>query len=201
MVQHLSKTELFAGLETIQGAPHDHGLLELMVIRPEDNERTVLAEATLSARLGVQGDDWAKHCWKTLPNGLPDPNVQVTLMNSRCIALLAQEKSRWPLAGDQLYVDLDLSEDNLPVGQQLAVGTVVLEITKERHTGCEKFSERFGPAALAFVNSPEGMQLHLRGIYAKIVQDGTIKVGDPIAKIGSTPMPAASNQQVDPATA
>jgi MOSC domain-containing protein YiiM len=183
MVYHLSEVELISGLESIQASPKDQGTLELIVIRPALNERKVLSECALSARLGVNGDDWADSCWKTLPDGSPDPDVQVTLMNSRCIELLAQDKSRWPLAGDQLYVDLDLSEDNLPVGQRLAVSSVILQITAIPHTGCGAFSERFGPAALKFVNSTIGKQLHLRGIYARVIQDGAVKQGDLIRKI------------------
>lgn len=186
MVQYLSDVELRAGLQTIKDSPRDGGVVELIVIRPEENQRTVLTEAVLSAQRGVEGDAWANHPWKSLPNGLPEPNIQVTLMNSRCIELLAQGKDRWPLAGDQLYVDLDLSEENLPVGQRLSIGTALLEITEERHTGCAKFSARFGPAALAFVNSPTGMALHLRGIYARVVQDGSVNVGDRITKIISS---------------
>jgi hypothetical protein len=182
--QYLSEADLLAGLEAIRNSPKDQGLLELIVIRPKDLERVVLAECTLSARLGAHGDMWADGCWKTLPDGSPHPDVQITLMNSRCIALLAQEKSRWPLAGDQLYVDLDLSSDNLPVGQRLAIGTAILEITDTPHTGCGQFAERYGKAALKFVNSPIGKQLHLRGIYAKVVHDGQVRTGDSITKIG-----------------
>jgi hypothetical protein len=180
---HVSEADLHAGLETIRNSPKDQGLLELIVIRPKDLERVVLPECRLSARLGAHGDMWADGCWKTLPDGSPHPDVQITLMNSRCIALVAQEKSRWPLAGDQLYVDLDLSDDNLPVGQRLAIGAAILEITDTPHTGCDLFSERFGPAALAFVNSPIGKQLHLRGIYAKVIRDGHVKTGDRVTKI------------------
>jgi hypothetical protein len=183
MIHHLSEAELLAGLEGIKDAPEDGGTLDLIVIRPGENERTILTESEVSAGLGLHGDAWARHCWKTLPDGRPDPAVQITLMSSRCIALLAQEKSRWPLAGDQLYVDLDLSQTNLPVGQRLSIGSAILEITRERHTGCAKFSQRFGPAALAFVNSPTGMALHLRGIYARVVKDGVIKVGETLNKL------------------
>lgn len=182
MGQHVSEAGLLAGLEAIRNSPKDHGLLELIVIRPRDLERIVLPECELSARLGAHGDMWADGCWKTLPDGSPHPDVQITLMNSRCIALLAQEKSRWPLAGDQLYVDMDLSGDNLPVGQRLAIGTAILQITGTPHTGCGQFAERFGPAALKFVNSPIGKKLHLRGIYAKVVQDGLVRTGDVVIK-------------------
>lgn len=183
MSHYLSEADLLVGLESIQASPQDQGKLDLIVILPKENERTVLVESEVSSRLGVHGDRWAVECWKTLPDGSPHPDVQITLMNSRCIALLAQEKSRWPLAGDQLFVDLDLSEDNLLVGQRLAIGSAILQITDQLHTGCQKFAERYGQAAVTFVNSPAGKHFHLRGIYARVVQDGHIHTGDLATKI------------------
>ena len=104
-------------------------------------------------------------------------------MNARVIELVAQDPDRWPLAGDNLYIDLDLNEDNLRCGQQLAVGSAVLEVTDTPHNGCNKFAERFGTDSVKFLNSAEGKQLHLRGIYAKIVQAGTVQVGDMVKKV------------------
>jgi hypothetical protein len=183
MSAYLSEPALLASLPHIEDSPKDGGRLEMIVIRPRDKARVVLEECDVSLRLGVHGDMWAQGCWKTLEDGSPHPDVQVTLMNSRCIALLAQGKSRWPLAGDQLYVDLDLSDENLPVGQRLALGTAILEITAIAHTGCAAFAQRFGPDALKLVNSSTGKRLHLRGIYARVIQDGHIKTGDIVAKI------------------
>lgn len=183
MSQHVPEAALLAGLEGIQNSPKDQGLLELIVIRPRQNERIVLPECALSARLGAHGDMWAGGCWKTLPDGSPHPDVQLTLMNSRCIALLARDRSRWPLAGDQLYIDMDLGSDNLPFGQRLAIGAAILQITDTPHTGCGEFAERYGKAALKFVNSPIGKRLHLRGIYARVIHDGLVKTGDSVTKI------------------
>jgi hypothetical protein len=183
MCQYVSEAALLAGLESIKNSPKDQGMLELIVIRPKDNQRIVLVECALSSRLGVHGDMWAEKCWKTLPDGSPHPDVQLAIMNSRCIAWLAQEKSRWPLAGDQLYIDMDLSGDNLPVGQRLAIGTAILQITDTPHTGCGLFAERYGQAAVKFVNSPIGKRLHLRGIYAKVIHDGLVRTGDIVTKI------------------
>jgi hypothetical protein len=179
-----TKNELEAALAEIENSPRDNGRMEMIVIRPQENERKVLDECMLSARLGAHGDFWAVNCWSKLPDGSPNPDVQVTLMNSRFIDFIARERSRWPLAGDQLFVDLDLSGENLPPGQRLAIGGAILEITPVAHTGCGLFAERFGPAAAQFVNSPAGKQRHLRGIYAKVVRDGLVRSGDAIVKFG-----------------
>jgi len=182
-MMHLTTKELEAGLEHILQSPKDNGVLELIVRRPQVDEREILQEGQLNLREGLVGDSWRARCISRQPNREPDPEVQLTLMNSRVTALVAQEKERWPLAGDQLYVDLDISAENLPPGTRLAVGGAVVEVTAVPHTGCKKFKSRFGMDALNFVNSTEGKQLHLRGINAKVVQPGAIRLGDGIRKV------------------
>lgn len=183
MAKHLSMDELNAGLTEILNSPQDSGVVRAIVIRPRTDERHSLDTCQLSPELGVHGDNWADGCWKSLPDGSPDPDVQVTIMNARAIDLIAVERERWELAGDNLYVDMDLSEENLPVGQRLQLGTAILEITSQPHNGCKKFVARFGSDAVKFVNSPEGKRLNLRGIYAKIVQPGVVSVGDTVEKV------------------
>ncbi len=172
---HLTLAELEAGLDTIRQSPPNNGRLEYIVVRPQKEERNILPECELSPQLGVHGDMW-------LQRGTPNPKAQVALMNSRTIALLARSKERWALAGDQLYIDLDLSDVNLQPGQRLTIGSVILEVTDKPHLGCAKFASRFGEEALNLVNSAEGRQLHLRGIFAIVVQAGKVQVGDIIVK-------------------
>jgi len=174
--------ELNEGLPEIRQSPKDNGILKAIVIRPEENQRMSPTQCHLSPELGLEDDHWAKGCWLSLPDGSPHPEVQVSIMNARAISLIAQQESRWSLAGDNLYVDLDLSRENLPCGQRLSIGSVVLEVTDRTHTGCNKFAERFGKDARTFVNSADGGRLNLRGIYARIVQAGTVKVGDQVRK-------------------
>jgi hypothetical protein len=165
-------------------SPKDGGVLELIVVRPAQDARVLLDACKLSTEAGVLGDNWAKGCWKSLPDGRPDPTVQVTIMNSRLARLvMGEDRTHWALAGDQLYAELDLSYENLPVGQRLRIGEAVLEITAELHKGCGKYRERFGGDALKFISSPEGRRLNLRGIYAKVVQAGLVHVGDVIQKV------------------
>jgi MOSC domain-containing protein YiiM len=154
----------------------------MIVRRPAVNEREVLTQAVLSLREGLEGDNWRSRGSSRTPDGSAHPGMQLNLMNARVIALIAQEKARWPLAGDQLYVDLDLSEDNLPPGTRLSLGTALIEVTAVPHLGCKKFVARFGLDAMKFVNSPLGRQLHLRGINAKVIRPGHIRQGDIVQK-------------------
>ena len=175
--------ELEAGLDGIRRSPRDEGVLELIVRRPSVDEREVLDVGELHATEGLLGDSWKDRGSSRTPDGSPHPDMQLNVMNARVIALVAQDKERWPLAGDQLFLDLDLSEENLPAGTRIALGTAVIEVTPQPHTGCKKFVSRFGLDAMKFVNSPLGRQLHLRGINAKVVEPGRIRVGDVARKI------------------
>jgi hypothetical protein len=181
--RHLSMAELEAALDTIRESPKDHGVLELIVRRPKVGARDVLEEGELDPVVGLVGDTWSKRGSRRSADGGPHPEMQLNIMNARVVALVAQDKTRWPLAGDQLFVDMDLSDANLPAGTRLRIGTSVIEVTAEPHTGCGKFVERFGVDAMTFVNSLERQDLHLRGINAKVLQRGTIRVGDPVRKI------------------
>ncbi|RIK29250.1 MAG: MOSC domain-containing protein [Chloroflexi bacterium] len=181
--KQLTSEELEAGLEHIRQSPKDQGVLELIVRRPQVGEREVLEEGTLDLAVGLVGDNWAVRGSSRTADGLAHPDMQLNIMNARVIDLVAQERVRWPLAGDQLYIDLDLSADNLPPGTRLALGSAVIEVTPEPHTGCQKFVARFGQDAMKFVNSPNRKGLRLRGINAKVVQPGVIRVGDVVRKL------------------
>jgi hypothetical protein len=174
---------LLAGLDDIRRSPQDHGRLELIVRRPAEGAREVLETGELVHSEGLAGDTWNQRGSRRSPDGGPHPDMQLNLMNSRAIALIAQSPDRWQLAGDQLYVDLDLSEANLPAGTRLAIGTAVIEVTAEPHTGCAQFSQRFGASARKFVNSEGGREVRARGINAKVVVPGTITTGDGITKV------------------
>jgi len=182
-VTHLTRTELDAGLESIRSAPRDAGELLMIVRRPAIGEREILDVGHLDVVDGLLGDTWKSRPSSRMPNGVPHPDMQINIMNSRVTALVAQDKSRWSLAGDQLYIDMDLSKENLPGGTQLAIGTAVLEVSPLPHTGCHKFVARFGLEAMKFVNSPVGKELCLRGINARVIKGGVIRVGDTARKL------------------
>ena len=182
-VKHLTTEELEAGLGEILRSPKEAGRLELIVRRPRVDEREVLAEGELHPSVGLVGDGWRDRGSSRTPDGSAHPEMQLNVMNARVIALLARARERWPLAGDQLYLDLDLSGENLPAGTRLALGEAVIEVTAQPHTGCKKFVARFGLEAMKFVNSEAGRALNLRGINARVIRPGIIRVGDVARKI------------------
>jgi len=181
-VEYLSREHLAAGLGQVRDSPHDGGRLVLIVRRPAAGRRDLPAEAVLDQVAGLEGDNWLARGSTSMPDGSADPRRQVTVMNARVAELVAGGTGRMPLAGDQLYLDLDLSLDNLPAGSLLAVGQAVLQVSEAPHLGCAKFVERFGAEAMRFVNSRTGRQLRLRGMNARVVVPGTVRLGDLAAK-------------------
>ena len=185
-MRHLTRAELDAGLDEIRRSPRDAGSLRLIVRRPTVGERELLEDAELNTVEGLAGDTWRMRVSKRTADGSPHPDMQLNVINVRAIGLIAPDEARWPLAGDQLFVDLDLSEANLPAGTRLEIGSAVIEVTDQPHTGCAKFVERFGLDAMQWVNSPLGRDLRLRGLNAKVVQSGTIRVGEAVRKISGS---------------
>ena len=183
MIEHRSFADLETGLENIKKSPRDNGMLYMIVVRPMKRERAVPWYCNLDPDVGLEGDHWSQGSWKSLPDGSPDPHVQVTIMNSRCLDLIATAKDRWPLAGDNLIVDMDLSMSNLPPGQKLSIGSAILQVSDIPHTGCMNFRDRFGVEALKFVSTKEARNLRLRGIFARVIKAGEIRVGDLMKKI------------------
>jgi MOSC domain-containing protein YiiM len=169
--------ELWADLDHVRAAPRDEGTLELIATRPAVGEREVVDEAELDAAHGVIGDSWSRRGKR------PNPKAQVAIMSARAAAVIAGERERWALAGDQLYVDLDISAANVPPGTRLAIGTAILEVSDLPHLGCGKFTARYGADARDLVNSEEGVALNLRGINTRIVQSGTVRRGDAVRKL------------------
>ncbi len=179
---HLSRARLTAGLPRIRRAPEDYGYLCCIVRRPAVGEREVLSEGALDPAVGLAGDNWLARGCRLSPDGSAIVDMQLTVMNIRVAELVADGWHRVPLAGDQLYVDLDLSIENLPPGTMLAIGPAVVQVSCAPHLGCKKFVERFGPEAMRFVNSRLGRQLRLRGMNVRIIRGGAIQVGDAVVK-------------------
>jgi len=173
--------EFEAMIDDIRGAPSGTGVVELIVRRPAVGEREVVDEVLLDVAEGLVGDTWRARGNRQMPDGSADPRAQLTVMNARAAAAVAGDISRWPLAGDQIYADFDIGVEHLPPGTRLAIGRAEIEVSETPHTGCAKFSGRFGKDALRFVSTPEGRRLRLRGMNARITKSGTVRVGDPIS--------------------
>lgn len=174
-VEHLTTEQIETGMSNVLTSPQDRGKLEAIVIRPEQNQREYREAVHLSPEGGVEGDRWA--------TSKGDLRAQVSLMNARLLRLIAREDERMSLAGDNLIVDLDLSETNIPAGQKLAVGEALIEVTDLTHTGCSKFAERYGADAVRYINAAERRSLRLRGFYARVLKAGTVRVGDVVQKV------------------
>lgn len=182
-MRHSTKQELEAGLGRILEAPSEPGRLELIVRRPTNGARETPPEARLDQSEGLVGDNWRVRGSPRTADGSAHPDMQLNVMNARVLALVAGRRERWSLAGDQLVVDMDLSHDNLPAGARLGLGSSIIEVTAQPHNGCKKFVERFGLEAAEFVNSAAGKPLRLRGLCARVVQGGVVRLGDWVHKL------------------
>ena len=180
---HFSAARLEQGVEHVLETPKDEGELKLIVRRPEVDGRETPQQGRLDVEEGLVGDNWRARGSRHMPDGAADPEMQLNIMNSRVVDVVAGSEDRWALAGDQLFVDMDLSPENLPPGTQLELGDAIIEITEPPHTGCKKFAARFGVDAMVFVNSGRGKELNFRGICAKVVKSGDIRVGDIARKL------------------
>lgn len=179
---HLTTEQLDAGMEHVLAAPLDDGTLEMLVARPDVNEREVLESGELVVGEGLVGDNYVARGNSKTEDGKAHPEAQLNLMPARAIDLVADgDRSRWPLAGDQMFVDLLLSDENTPPGTRLAIGTAIIEIPEKPHTGCAKFAERFGIDAARWVNHRK--DLKLRGVNAQVIQAGVVKPGDKVTKL------------------
>ena len=181
-VKHLDTNELLAGFEHIKASPRDAGTVGMLVRRPATDQREELNSGQLGTETGLAGDNWFSKGCRGTSDGAAHPDMQLNIMNVRAIQLIAGSRERWSLAGDQFYVDLDLSEENLPPGTRLRIGTAEIEITAEPHLGCSKFTARFGRDAMLFVNSQEGKKTRLRGVNAKVISAGEVGLGDTIER-------------------
>jgi MOSC domain-containing protein YiiM len=179
---HVNRDELDARLPELRALDSTTGTLELIVRRPTEGEREVPPVGEITLEEGLVGDRWLAGA-RRHPDGSVDRHNQLTIMSTRMLGLIA-EPERWSQSGDNLLVDMGLDIESLPSGARLAIGDeLIVEISEVPHTGCAKFSARFGSDALRFVNSAEGRTLRLRGVNAQVVRPGTVSPGDAIRRL------------------
>lgn len=180
---HRSRAELEASIDYIKNAPKDAGSVALIVVRPEQGQRRTPNSVHISNRHGVAGDRWSKGSWVETEDGEPHPSVQVNLMGVRAAEAIAGDIENWPGAGNNFYVDIDMSPENLPPGTRLSLGSAEIEISEQNNKGCQKFIDRYGRDACTFVNFGEGWANRARGLYARVVKDGDVALGDVLRKL------------------
>lgn len=175
--------QLQAGMTRVLDAPTDEGFVRLVVRRPGRGQREILAEGQLDTEQGLIGDDWINR--PGMYRDTPSPYAQVTVMNARAAELVSgdPDPASWAQCGDQLYIDLDISEANMPAGTRIAVGEAILEVQSEPHTGCVQFRSWWGPDALRHISTPDGQALRMRGANTRVVQSGLVRPGDPARKL------------------
>ncbi len=180
---HLDMESLEAGLPGVLESPRDEGELQAIVIRPKTDARERLNAVMLSPECGVHGDNWGSNPWSKNEDGSANTETQASIINSRLLDLISGNNDAWELAGDNLIVDFDLSVDHVGPGTRLHIGDALLEVTGQEHLGCSKFLSRYGTDAINFVNSEDGRRHNLRGVYARIIQGATVKIGDKVRKV------------------
>ncbi|GGM65607.1 hypothetical protein GCM10011608_58550 [Micromonospora sonchi] len=186
--------EIMEGLHLVRRSPRGVGTLALAVRRPAVDAREVLSLAELDPDVGLVGDTWSQRPSSRTADRSPHPDMQLNVINARFVELIAgPDRDAWALAGDQLYVDLDLSIDALPAGSRLAIGDrAVIEVTDQPHNGCAKFAARFGRDAHKIVWTEEGQRLRLRGLNARVLIGATIGTGNTIRQLPAVPGPPAN---------
>lgn len=167
----------------LAAAPKDEGRLDLIVMRPDAEARVLPERIEVTAGDGLPGDHWKHGAGNMREDGTADPDAQICIMMSGCIEAIAGPRENWAPAGDNFFLDMDLTPANMPPGTRFSIGTAEFVVTARPHNGCQKFIDRYGRDACLFVNTGAGKDLRLRGIYARVTKDGTVGLGDRVRKL------------------
>lgn len=179
----VTRADCDAALDHVRAAPKDNAPIDHLCFRPAKGERAFPRYLDMSAAGGIADDRWLKDPWLRLADGSPDPRIQVSILSKRVLELVWQGHDAAPHPGDPIVVDMDLGEENLPVGVRLRAGTAVLEVSDKPNLGCVKWQARYGDASLRWIGCAENRSLRLRGVLCRIVRDGRVSVGDPLVKL------------------
>lgn len=179
----VTTAELAAALPYVCAAPKTATTIDSLCFRPARNQREFPAELQLSRAEGIRGERWLTEPWLRLPDGSPDPNIQVSILPLRVLNLVWTDRENTPHPGDTIIADLDTSLTNLPPGSLLQAGTAILRVSDEFNEGCVKWKVRYGQAAKDWITAPGHPQLRLRGVLCAVEQDGFIRAGDALTKL------------------
>ncbi len=175
--------ELKAALGHIRAAPADGAAVEMLCLRPGYGERRFVDEITVTRDQGIPGERWQTQPWLRLDDGSPHPGIQISILSRRVLDLVWRDRENTVHPGDTFVADMDLSEDNLPVGQILQAGSAHLQVSDVFNNGCVKWKTRYGVPALEWINLPDHRALRLRGILCRVLRDGVIRNGDRLKKL------------------
>ena len=189
MVNHVSFAECEQALDHINRAPLDEAEIDCLCARPDFGTRAFPDKLILTVDHGILGERWTHSPWLTLPNGDPDPRIQVSILSKRVMDLCWRDRERVIHPGDPFVVDMNLGEANMPVGTRLAIGTAIVEVSDKFNTACVKWRDRYGQDSLHWMNLARNRPYRLRGILCRIVQDGEVKLGDRLAKLPNSAEP------------
>lgn len=182
-MSHATAEQLNAALPHIRAAPRDDAPIEMLCFRPARNQRRMVPDLTLTADRGIPGERWLKAPWLTLPDGRPDPRIQVSILPKRVMDAVWLDRAGTVHPGDPIVADIETSYDSLPVGTRLRAGNAVLEVSDAFNDGCVKWKVRYGAAAKDWLVTPENRPLRLRGLLCRIVQDGMVRLGDRLQRV------------------
>ncbi len=182
-VRFATLAQLAAHRDWVLEAPKDNGTIDTLCVRPEEGKRNFVASMRLDPKEGVVGDRWIRKTWMHLPDGSPDPRLQVCLLGKRVLELVRTDPETMMYPGDNIVADIDFSEANMPVGQLLQIGSAVIEVSDVFNYACSKWIERYGADSFKWINLPENKPLRLRGALAKVSQAGEVGIADRIQKL------------------
>jgi hypothetical protein len=174
---------LMAALPFVMAAPADNAPVRQLCFRPDRHARSFPDQLALTRAAGIPGDRWLAEPWLRLPDGAPDPDIQVSILPARVLDLIWKPGDTAPHPGDPIIADMDLSLANLPPGTLVQAGSAVLRVSALFNDGCVKWKARYGADAKDWITAPGHPALRLRGILCAVVQDGAVRIGDRLQKL------------------
>ncbi len=182
-MDNITETELYAALPLFLDAPKDNAPILDLCLRPDYGQRDFVERITLTRKNGIPGERWNRAPWIKLPDGSPDPRIQVSILGKRVMDAVWRDRANTPHPGDTMIADMDFSHENMPVGQLLQAGSALIRVSDVFNDACVKWKTRYGTPAKDFITVPAHVTYRLRGILCEVVEDGIVTLGDRLTKI------------------